>query len=322
MTLRYVLPALALLAACTATAAAQTEIPGTVTAVDGHGVVIAVSGEMLPRVGDPVRIRFRDPVPGVGLVYLDGGWRVSEVRRDEVDATPRGDTGQPQIGMVALITSPAPQSKAEFEAAQEPDQPERPAAEPLEEEPVAAYVREREDEPLVDRRHWVYVDWGMDLFGVQEPFHRDWESDQPFWGAMHAALGVFVLPTLVVNGAATATNIPATAPPHDESENVAALIKTLGATFYFGNPGIVPGDLHPFVQAGLAWYDIYRDDLQGEMETTGTGNYVGAGLVWTRHLRLGLYVAAQLHTAEFDESYPVFDLSSPRVSVGFVGFIP
>ncbi|MFC1574717.1 hypothetical protein ACFL3Z_01405 [Gemmatimonadota bacterium] len=67
---------------------AQTEIPGTVTGVEGRDVTIQIPGDLLPRQGDEVRLRFRDPVEGVGLVFLEGTWEVSVVRRDEVVAAP------------------------------------------------------------------------------------------------------------------------------------------------------------------------------------------------------------------------------------------
>ena len=53
---------------------AQAEIPGTVTGVDGHDVTIQIPGDLLPQEGDEDRLRFRDPVEGVGLVFLDGTW--------------------------------------------------------------------------------------------------------------------------------------------------------------------------------------------------------------------------------------------------------
>ena len=130
-------------------------------------VTIRIPGDLLPRQGDEVRLRFRDPVQGVGLVYLEGTWEVSVVRRDEVVAVPRGEAAQPQEELVALISSENPQTKVDFREAAAPVA--RPA---MEEEPtVAAVVRDPGDSDVqrIDRRRWVTISAGAGAVAMQTP---------------------------------------------------------------------------------------------------------------------------------------------------------
>ena len=291
---------------------AQTEIPGTVTGVDDRDVTIRIPGDLLPRRGDEVRLRFRDPVEGVGLVFLEGTWEVSVVRRDEVVAVPKGQTVQPQEELVALISSVNPQAKADFREAAAPIA--RPA---MEEEPaVAAVVRDpgNSDVTRIDRRRWVTISAGAGAVAMQTPAFFDYEPDSDIAPRITASAGIFVLPNLSVGGFLGAASVEGT---NGTSTNSAQEIyKVLGATLYSGKPGNVPGDVHPFIQGGYAWYDIHYGGGGSDPDVTGTGVFGGGGFLYTIKRTFGIYVAGHVLTSSFDENHVVFDRIQAEINAG------
>jgi len=293
---------------------AQTEIPGTVTGVEDRNVTIRIPGDLLPREGDTVRLRFRDPVEGVGLVFLDGSWEVSVVRRDEVLARPRGETARPQVGLVALISSENPQTKADF--AEIPP----PAARPVqrEEEPaVAAVVRDRSDSDVqrIERRRWVTISAGGGVVAMRSPAFFDYEADSEIRPRLSASVGIFLLPNLSVGGFLGATSVDGTN-PSGGTQSAQEIYKVVGATLYLGTPGNVPGDTHPFLQGGYAMYDVHYGGASGDPEVTGTGFFGGAGILHTIRRTFGLYVAGHFLSASYDESHTVFDRVTAEVNAG------
>jgi len=91
-------------------------------------VRVEIEGELHPRFGDPVR--FRQEVPGVGAVDVEGDWVVIEVREGEVVATPAGAAIlairadfshpiDPTAGQQAVIRSERPRSASQLAAATE-----------------------------------------------------------------------------------------------------------------------------------------------------------------------------------------------------------
>ncbi len=295
-------------------AAAQTEIPGTVTSVSGDTVTIHLPGEILPRVGDEVRLRFRDPVPGAGLVFLEGSWEVSVVRRDEVNAAPKGETAEPQEGLVAVITSRNPQEKTDFT---EPGARPEPAVQPTEEPAVAADVRRRDDSDVerIDRRRWFTISAGAGLVGIQSPAFYDYDPDSEIRPRLTASAGVMLLPNLALSGYLGAVSVDGTA-SDGGTQSAQEIYKALGATFYFGTPGNVPGDLHTFVQGGLTWYDVHYGGAGGDPEVTGSGFFGGAGVILTIRRGVGIYAAGHYFAASYDESHTVFDRMPAEVSAG------
>jgi hypothetical protein len=85
--------------------AAAVELKGQVVEVTGRDVRIEVEGDLLPRVGDPVRIAFR--IPG-GPEVTVGQWRVSAVGVDGIRGTVAEATGTPAVGQLVTITSENP----------------------------------------------------------------------------------------------------------------------------------------------------------------------------------------------------------------------
>jgi hypothetical protein len=304
---------------------AQTEIAGTVTAVDGRAVTIQIPGDLLPREGDAVRLRFRDPIEGAGLVFLEGTWAVSAVRRDEVEATPQGETAQPQNGLVAVIASESPQSKADVQAPAAPPAPAarpNPAAPPpVEEAPVTAVVRQADDSDVqrIDRRRWVSVTAGASAVGFQSPAFQTPNSG-PYDVAssvrprITASFGLFLLPNLAVSGYLGSVKVDADV---EDSIKPSAqeIYKALGATLYVGTSGNVPGDITPFLQGGYAWYDI-KYNGGNDADVTGTGFFLGAGAVLTIKREFGLYIAGQFFNSSFDEDFPVFDRQPFEINAG------
>lgn len=311
---RHSIPlALALLSLAPAALQAQTEIPGTVTGVADRVVTIQIPGDMLPREGDEVRLRFRDPVEGAGLVFLDGVWVVSAVRRDEVEAAPRGETARPQGGLVALISSASPRSKTAFA---EPDAPADPVPAVDEEPAVAAVVRDTDDAQVerIERRRWVAVTAGGGVVRFQSPAFQEFDADPEFRPRITASLGIFVLPTLSVGGYLGSVKVDGLA-TDGRALNAQEIYKVIGATLYFGTPGNVPGDVNPFIQGGHAWYDIHYGG-GGDPDVTGTGFFGGVGAVVTIRRGFGLYVAGQVFTSTFDESFTVFDRVPAELNAG------
>ena len=85
--------------------AVAAELRGKVTAVTGSDVRIAVDGDLLPQVGDAVRLSFS--IQGGPEVPV-GQWRVSAVSADGVQATRVQATGTPTVGQTATIDSASP----------------------------------------------------------------------------------------------------------------------------------------------------------------------------------------------------------------------
>ena len=295
--------------------AAQTEIPGTVTSVSGDAVTIQVPGTLLPRAGDGVRLRFRDPVPGAGLVFLEGNWRVNTVRRDEVDAVPMGDVAQPQEGLVAVILSDDPQAKDDFTPAVAPRS--EPVARPTEEPPVAADVRRRDDSDVerIDRRRWFTISAGAGAVGLQSPAFYDYEPDSEIRPRFTASAGLMLLPNLALSGYLGAVSVDGS-DPDGGTQSAQEIYKAVGATFYFGTPGNVPGDVYPFIQGGLTWYDVHYGGADSEPEVTGTGFFGGAGVIFTIRRGFGIYAAGHYSGSSYDESHTVFDRIPAEVSAG------
>lgn len=290
--------------------AQATELPGDVTEVLDRTVRIRMGGELLPRVGDVVRIRFRDPVPGVGLTFLRGTWRVSEVRADYVSAVPAEEGAEPQIGQVAVISSHSPQERSAVEAAVPADAKGPAGGE------VAAVARERGTGKTVtiDRRRWISISAGSRLVGMNNPVFRNFETEQTYRPGLTAAAGIHVLSRLAVGGylgmvGAEGTN------PDGLTQSVEEIYKGLGATLYVGTPGNVAGDLFGFVQGARVWYDIHYGGAGGDPEATGTGTMAGAGLILTLRRSLGAYVAGHWFTSEFDEP-GIFHRSQLEMSAG------
>ena len=87
--------------------AGAAEIEGTVTAVLGDTVTIALESDLVPNVGDKVEISFKtadDQIP-VGI------WRVSKVDGATVTATVVEAEGEATIDMTAVIFSETPRPK-------------------------------------------------------------------------------------------------------------------------------------------------------------------------------------------------------------------
>lgn len=296
--------------------AAQTEIPGTVTAVSGDTVTIQIPGEALPRTGDGVRLRFRDPVLGAGLVFLEGNWKVKAVRRDEVEAAPMGEVAQPQEGLVAVITSDDPQAKADF-APEAPPRPE-PAIRPVEERAVAAEVRRRDDSEVerIDRRRWFTISAGAGAVGFQSPAFYDYEPDSEIRPRFTASAGLMLLPNLALSGYLGAVSVDGS-DPDGGTQSAQEIYKALGATFYFGTPGNVPGDVYPFIQGGLTWYDVHYGGADSTPEVTGSGFFGGAGVIFTIRRGFGIYAAGHYFGSSYDDkSHTVFDRIPAEVSAG------
>lgn len=295
--------------------AAQTEIPGTVISVSGDTVTIQTPGEILPRAGDGVRLRFRDPVAGAGLVFLEGNWKVNAVRRNEVDAVPLGEVAQPQEGLVAVITSDDPQAKADFAPAVAP-RPE-PAVRPVEERAVAAEVRRRDDSEVerIDRRRWFTISAGAGAVGLQSPAFYDYEPDSETRPRLTASAGLMLLPNLALSGYLGAVSVDGST-SEGRTQSAQEIYKALGATLYFGTPGNVPGDVYPFIQGGVTSYDVHYGGASGDPEVTGSGFFGGAGVIFTIRRGFGIYAAGHYFGASYDESHTVFDRMPAEVSAG------
>jgi hypothetical protein len=311
------LATLTLLAGLLAPAAlgAQTEIPGTVIAVDGFNVTIQIPGDLLPRQGDEVRLRFRDPVEGAGLVFLDGTWEVTVVRRDDVVATPRGQTARPQEGLVALITSNDPQTKDAL--APEPPVTPPSRAQPPAEPAVAATVRDRDASGVerIDRRRWLTISAGAGLVGLQSPTFYDFEPAAEIRPALNASVGLHLLPNLALSGYLGAVSVDGE-DPDGNTDSAAEIYKALGATLYFGTPGNVPGDVHTFVQGGLTWFDVHYGGASGDPDVTGTGFFAGGGLMVTLRRGFGLYFSGRFLGPTYDATHTVFQRIPVELGLG------
>ena len=129
-------------------------------------------------------------------------------------------------------------------------------------------------------------------------------------------MGIFVLPNLSVGGFLGTTGVEGTDPTSGNTNSVEEIYKVVGATLYSGKPGNVPGDIHPFVQAGYAWYDIFYGGAGGDPDVTGTGVFGGAGFLYTIRRTFGIYLAGHVLTSSFDEDHVVFDRVQAEVSAG------
>ncbi|MFC1574716.1 hypothetical protein ACFL3Z_01400 [Gemmatimonadota bacterium] len=215
---------------------------------------------------------------------------------------------------MALISSENPQSKADFAPAQP-----QPAARPTraEEPAVAAVVRDPRESGVerIERRRWVTISAGGGMAAMGSPTFYDYEPDSEIRPRLTAAVGIFVLPNLSVGGFLGATSVDGTN-ASGATQSAQEIYKVLGATFYFGTPGNVPGDLHPFVQGGYAMYDVHYGGASGDPEVTGTGVFGGAGVLYTIRRTFGIYVAGHVLSSSYDESFTVFDRMVAEVSAG------
>jgi hypothetical protein len=114
----------ALLALLPAIPAVAAELRGRVTAVTGQDVRIEVEGDLLPRIGDAVRLSFR--IPG-GPEVMVGQWRVSAVDAGGVQATIVQASGAPTVGQSATIESANPTSRSALSPAPAGPKPNVPA---------------------------------------------------------------------------------------------------------------------------------------------------------------------------------------------------
>ena len=87
-------------------AAGAAEIKGTVTAVAGTTVTIALKSDLRPNVGDKVKISFKTADDEIPV----GTWRVSKVEGATVTATVVEAEGEATIDMTAVIYSAAPKA--------------------------------------------------------------------------------------------------------------------------------------------------------------------------------------------------------------------
>jgi hypothetical protein len=198
--------------------------------------------------------------------------------------------------------------KAEFREAQ-PAREEEPA--------VAAVVRDPSDTDVerIERRRWVTISAGGGVVGLSSPAFYDYEPDSEIRPRLAASVGVFLLPNLSVGGFLGATSVDGTN-ASGGTQSAQEIYKVLGATLYFGTPGNVPGDFHPFIQGGYAMYDVHYGGASGDPEVTGTGLFGGAGVLYTIRRTFGLYVAGHFLSASYDESHTVFERTSVEVNAG------
>jgi len=89
------------------------ELTGTVTLVRDKVAHVQLGSEWLPQIEDAVTISF--DVPGVGLVPLQGTWKVAEVGVTVVVVHPEGEVTQPQKGQTVSIQCAKPQTRGEVD---------------------------------------------------------------------------------------------------------------------------------------------------------------------------------------------------------------
>ena len=308
------------------------EITGEVIQVrDDHSVQIRIDGAWLPNVGDPVRLRFRDEVPGVGVVMLDGAWTVSEVGDVDVWATPDGETARPQVGQIAIITSEAPRPRT---AADDPDSPESEVEAPTEEEvtPVRADVPDpqprRRSRRVIDRRRYFTLSAGGALVPLGESLGGNISDDQTMSFRLLTFGGLMPIRNLVLGGIISmtsgtrtyTTNLLPGSPPVERTVTVQEIVRGPGLIYYIGgSPGNVAGETSFFVSA----YYLYID-IENAENATGTvtinGSQFGAGLIYNLRRTLALYVQGTYTTGYYDEDdeelASAFDRKPFEVGVG------
>lgn len=89
------------------------ELNGSVTNVTGDAVTIALEGDLLPQIGDPVAIN--ETIPGLGPLPLEGEWKVISVAPKTIIAEPVGEASQPQAGQVVIVQSSQPTAAASLQ---------------------------------------------------------------------------------------------------------------------------------------------------------------------------------------------------------------
>jgi hypothetical protein len=150
---------------------------------------------------------------------------------------------------------------------------------------------------------------------LKSPAFFDFDPDSEIRPLLTASAGIFILPNLNVGGYLGMVSVDGTN-SSGGTQSASEIYKVLGATLYFGTPGNVPGDVHPFIQGGYAWYDVHYGGVGGDPEVTGTGVFGGAGFLYTIRRTFGLYLAGQLLTTSYDEDHVVFDRSTVQVHAG------
>lgn len=103
---------LAIILIVNGTAVSADELKGRIASVAGSRIHIRLDGDLLPQPGDPVAVQ--EEVPGVGLLPLQGQWKVTVVAKEEVSAEPVGEASQPQEGQIVVITSAHPQTAGQL----------------------------------------------------------------------------------------------------------------------------------------------------------------------------------------------------------------
>lgn len=287
------------------------DITGEIVEVrDDHSVRIRIEGDWLPQVGDPVMIRFRDEVPGVGVVMLDGAWSVREVEADAVWARPDGETARPQVGQLAIITSEHPRPRTVAST------PGSEAKAPPEEEvtPVSADVPEppkrRQGRRIIDRRRYFTLSAGGALVPLGESLGSNFADGQAMSVRLLTFGGLLPLRNLVVGGLISMTagtrtftrTFPGNVlPPVEETVTVREIVRGPGLIYYIGgSPGNVAGETSFFVSAYYLYIDI--ENAENAIDTvTINGSQFGAGLIYNLRRTLALYVQGTYTTGYFDE---------------------
>lgn len=98
----------------TVSSVAAVELNGKISKVTGSVVTIALEGNLLPQIGDPVAIN--ETIPDLGLLPLEGEWKVTNVTPSEIVAEPVGAVSQPQAGQIVVIQSSEPSTDAPSQA--------------------------------------------------------------------------------------------------------------------------------------------------------------------------------------------------------------
>lgn len=82
-------------------------VKGKVIQVSGYAVRIELEPGAVVQPGDSVTIGF--DAPRVGMVPIEGLWRVSRVEGRFVEAVPAGATAQPRVGQITSISAKSPE---------------------------------------------------------------------------------------------------------------------------------------------------------------------------------------------------------------------
>lgn len=299
------------------------DLTGEVVEVrDDHGVRIDLDGDWLPNVGDAVRIRFRDEVPGAGVVVLDGTWTISEVGEADAWAMPEGETARPQVGQLALIASDTPRPAVTDASSSSNDDPPPPTEEVS---PVSADVPERPAQRrgrrIIDRRRYFALATGASLLSVGESLHGNIGEDQPYSYGLHTFGGILLTRSVAVGGMIRWTG--ATTPGgFTGTLYVHEIVYGPGLTLYVGpTPGNVPGDVSFFANGAYAFIDISTENLAGppgEADERYTGAHFGGGLIVTIRRGMGVYLMGT-YTTPVEES--PFERGPFEVGVGMSIFL-